>query len=86
MERKQEGYGQDKRRCGQARLDLSEVHLWEPGNPQLYDLELTLQKEGQCIDRISSYAGLRSITVEDNKILINGKPVFQRLVLIRILS
>ena len=67
--------------AARLRLDLSEVHLWEPGNPQLYDLELTLQKEGQCIDRISSYAGLRSITVEDNKILINGKPVFQRLVL-----
>ncbi len=68
---------------GVARLSLklSEIHLWEPGNPRLYDLELALLKDGQYIDRVSSYVGLRSITVEDNKILINGKPVFQRLVL-----
>ncbi|MFO7636195.1 MAG: glycoside hydrolase family 2 TIM barrel-domain containing protein [Clostridia bacterium] len=58
-------------------LNLSEVHLWAPGDPNLYALELELGTG----DRIKSYFGLRDIRLEDGKILLNGKPVFQRLVL-----
>ena len=57
-------------------IPLSEVHLWEPGKGRLYDLVLTY---GQ--DRVKSYFGLRSIRLDGMKFLINGKPVFQRLVL-----
>lgn len=56
-------------------------HLWQPGKGFLYDILIELMKEGQVIDRVKSYAGLRSITIEGRKVLINGKPVFQRLVL-----
>lgn len=57
-------------------LSLSEKHLWEAGNGQLYDLTL---KYGD--DEISSYFGLRDIKIDGYKVLINGKSVFQRLVL-----
>jgi len=57
-------------------------HLWEPGSPYLYDLSIELvDPEGRVIDRATSYAGLRSVSVAGLKVLINGKPVFQRLVL-----
>lgn len=62
-------------------LKLSEKHLWEPGNPRLYDLKLSLYKDDELIDQVESYFGLRSISLSENAILINGKPVFQRLVL-----
>ncbi|MGE5223309.1 MAG: glycoside hydrolase family 2 protein [Omnitrophica WOR_2 bacterium] len=67
-------------------LDLtipeSRLQLWEPGNPFLYDLAIELvDANGNIIDQASSYAGLRSVTREGQKILINGKPIFQRLVL-----
>ena len=63
---------------GQVHLsvDLREAHLWEPGHGRLYDVELSFGK-----DRVRSYFGLRSVEVSGEKFLINGKAVFQRLVL-----
>ena len=60
--------------CGE--ISLSESHLWEPGCGRLYDLKLSFNG-----DEISSYFGLRSVKLDDYKFLINGKSVFQRLVL-----
>lgn len=57
-------------------LDLREKHLWEPGIGRLYDLELRFGE-----DVVSSYFGLRSVSLENMGFLINGKRVFQRLVL-----
>lgn len=65
-------------------LNIDDAHrvLWEPGKPFLYDLEFELVNGlGTTIDRVQSYAGLRSIAIDGKKVLINGKSVFQRLVL-----
>ena len=62
-------------------LKLSEVHLWETGVPNLYDLEISLHSGDKCIDKVDSYFGLRSVSLSNHAICINGKPVFQRLVL-----
>lgn len=57
-------------------LSLSELHLWEVGCGRLYDLVLTLEN-----DRVDSYFGMRKIECRDGILYLNGKPVFQRLVL-----
>ena len=57
-------------------LPLDELHLWEPGQGRLYDLKLTF---GQ--DEVQSYFGMREIALDGEKVRINGKSVFQRLVL-----
>ncbi|MDR1628609.1 MAG: beta-galactosidase [Oscillospiraceae bacterium] len=57
-------------------LPLSETHLWEVGNGRLYDLKFTFAN-----DTVNSYFGLRSIGFDGMKFLLNGKSVFQRLVL-----
>ena len=57
-------------------IKLDEIHLWEVGCGRLYDLELTFGE-----DKIKSYFGLRNVKLDDYKFLINGKSVFQRLVL-----
>ena len=57
-------------------IKLSETHLWEVGCGRLYDLKITFGD-----DEISSYFGLRDIRIDGYKVLINGKSVFQRLVL-----
>ena len=62
-------------------LNLKEKKLWEPGAPFLYDLRLTLYSGKEKIDEMKSYFGLRNIVIDGRKILINGKPVFQRLIL-----
>ena len=56
--------------------------LWSIDDPFLYDLSIRLlDGDGSVIDQASSYAGLRSVTVEGKAITINGNAVFQRLVL-----
>jgi beta-galactosidase/beta-glucuronidase len=62
-------------------VNLKEKHLWGPGAPNLYDLILTLEQDNKVIDRVESYFGLRSVSLGKDVININGKPVFQRLVL-----
>ncbi|MBU5671651.1 glycoside hydrolase family 2 protein [Paenibacillus brevis] len=62
-------------------LPLSEVHLWEVGNGRLYNLELTLRHDGGTEDKVRAYFGLRTITIDGMAVRINGKSVFQRLVL-----
>ncbi len=62
-------------------LNLSEKRLWEPGSPFLYDLKFTLYSGHRKIDELGSYFGLRKVAVDGRRILINGKPIFQRLIL-----
>ena len=57
-------------------LPLSEKALWEPLSPRLYDLKI---KYGD--DEVKSYFGLRKIRIDGRRVLINEKPVFQRLIL-----
>jgi len=63
-------------------LDEADRHVWSPSQPFLYDLVIELlDAEGRELDRVSSYAGLRAIAIEGQRVLLNGEPVFQRLVL-----
>jgi beta-galactosidase/beta-glucuronidase len=56
--------------------------LWSPEAPFLYDLEIRLlDEDGVVLDHVTSYAGLRSVMIDGHAIRINGKVVFQRLVL-----
>jgi hypothetical protein len=56
--------------------------LWSPDDPHLYDVFIELLDEhGLVIDQVSSYAGLRSVAIDGKAVLLNGRPLFQRLVL-----
>lgn len=56
--------------------------LWSIEDPFLYDLLIELLDEhGNVVDKLHSYAGLRAVTIDGKAIKINGKTVFQRLVL-----
>ncbi|MEI6535271.1 MAG: sugar-binding domain-containing protein [Verrucomicrobiaceae bacterium] len=62
-------------------VNLKTKKLWAPGTPNLYDLKLTLSSGNTIFDTLNSYFGLRSVAIDGRRILINGKPVFQRLIL-----
>jgi hypothetical protein len=47
----------------------------------LYDLKLSLVRENETVDQVQSYFGLRQVSIDGRSILINGKRVFQRLIL-----
>jgi beta-galactosidase/beta-glucuronidase len=56
--------------------------LWNPGRPRLIDAELTLERsDGTVVDRVRSYTALRSVAVDGNRFILNGRPFPLRLVL-----
>ena len=68
------------------RLDLpvpdDRLQLWDVGQPNLYDIAIALiDADGNVVDSAISYAGMRAISIEGKAIKINGRTVFQRLVL-----
>jgi hypothetical protein len=63
-------------------LLVAKPRLWSPDAPFLYDLQVRLKQGGREVDRVSSYFGLRKISlVQDKKgftrIALNGEPLFQ---------
>ncbi|MGQ1839253.1 glycoside hydrolase family 2 protein [Kocuria turfanensis] len=65
------------------RVPEEDVRLWDVGDPQLYGLEVALLSEadGAELDRVRSYTALRSVSIDGNSFRLNGRRVFQRLVL-----
>lgn len=57
-------------------IPLKELHLWEISHGRLYDLQLSFED-----DKVESYFGMRSISYDDRRFRLNGKTVFQRLIL-----
>lgn len=57
-------------------VPVSEMHLWDVGDGKLYDLVLDL--EG---DTVYSYFGMRKVEYKEGKTFINGRVVYQRLIL-----
>jgi len=62
-------------------LDIPNPVLWQVGKPFLYDLQVRLVEQGRLVDEVGSYFALREVRIDGDRILINGKPVFQRLIL-----
>ncbi len=55
--------------------------LWSPGSPKLYDVKFSLLAGEEITDEVDSYFGMRKISVEGDKILLNNLPLYQRLIL-----
>lgn len=63
-----------KNACG--KVTLQQPRLWDIGKPELYTLSLELLKEDVAIDAYEQTYGVRSVKVEGDRFLLNGKPVF----------
>lgn len=65
-----------------AELTIKNPKTWSPESPFLYDISYqVLDKKNSVIDEVKSYAGLRKIHTEGNRLFLNNKPVYLRLVL-----
>ena len=62
-------------------IPADRVRLWSPSDPFLYDVRFTLSEGDIVVDELDSYAGLRSVAIDGKRVLLNGRPLFQRLVL-----
>ncbi|GAB4513699.1 MAG: beta-glucuronidase [Anaerolineae bacterium] len=60
----------------EAVLSVPNARLWEPGSPYLYELTVELVRGGQVLDRYRLPVGIRTIAVEGDTLLLNGKPIY----------
>jgi len=62
-------------------LPVPNPNLWSPTNPFLYDLTVTLSNASTRVDSVTSYFGMRKISIANTngfvKMLLNNKFVFQ---------
>ena len=61
---------------------IDNPHLWSPDDPFLYDVEITLIRDGQELDKISTYCAMRKVLIGKNSngqtaIMLNNKALFQ---------
>jgi len=79
----QDPAGQGSIRAGvRLEKDVStDVMLWHPEHPHLYDVTFTLRRDGQELDTVQSYFGMRKVHIQDGMVWLNDRPLYQRLVL-----
>ncbi|MDR6553244.1 sugar-binding domain-containing protein [Paenibacillus qinlingensis] len=54
---------------------------WTPEKPNLYDVNFTLLIDNEVVDVVSSYFGMRKVSIEDGKLCLNNRPYFLKMVL-----
>ena len=59
----------------------NEVKHWSPETPNLYDINYKLYKDGELIDEVSSYFGMRKISIDKDKLLLNDKGIYLKMLL-----
>jgi beta-galactosidase/beta-glucuronidase len=57
------------------------ITLWSPTNPALYDVSFVLTDRYGNVDSVETYFGMRKISIQGDKVLLNNVPLYQRLVL-----
>jgi hypothetical protein len=64
-------------------IGLPFYRLWSPADPFLYATRVALvdAESGETLDVVSTYFGLRRVTADGPRVLLNDAPVFQRLIL-----
>lgn len=55
--------------------------LWSPEHPNLYDIVFRIKEVDQVLDEVKSYFGMRKISVENGRVMLNNRPYYMKLVL-----
>jgi len=60
-------------------LSVDAAQLWNPQKPALYKAEITLEDaEGTTIAQVNRLFGFRTLSHENDQLLLNGSPIFLR--------
>ena len=57
-------------------IPVANPRIWDIGQPELYELSLTLTNGGQEADAYRETYGIRTVKMDGDRLLLNGKPVF----------
>ena len=66
----------------EALVTLNDLKLWSPETPFLYDMEISLTRNGKVMDQVKSYAGMRKISTKRDangiiRLQLNNHDYFQ---------
>jgi beta-galactosidase/beta-glucuronidase len=61
--------------------DFRNELLWNPEHPTLIQAHLELIRSGEVIDEVESYTALRSVGINNDQFMLNGRPYYLRLAL-----
>ena len=64
-----------RRGAAEARLRVPSARLWNPGDPHLYPLTITLNDAQRVTDAYSLEIGIRTVAVRGDRLLLNGQPI-----------
>lgn len=67
-----------KSRVLSEEIFFAETQSWDTHNPALYEISAVLYRNGMAEDDLIDRVGFRTIRVEGNRILLNGKPIHIR--------
>lgn len=63
-------------------VPIKNAKLWSPEHPFLYDVKYeVIDNNAKVVDEVKSYVGMRKIQTIGNRIYLNNKPIYLRLVL-----
>lgn len=62
-------------------IAVNDPKLWAPGAPNLYDVTYELVDGNRVLDKVASYIGFRSVAVENGRVVLNGRPIYLKMVL-----
>jgi beta-glucuronidase len=57
-------------------IQVENCRLWSPDDPYLYNLKIELQDGQKVLDTYTLPVGIREVSVQGNKLLLNGKEIF----------
>ncbi len=66
---------------GRLYVTIPYAKLWSPESPHLYDLNIRLYERDQLLDEVTSYFGLRGLRLLNGQFLLNGNPIYLKMVL-----
>ena len=64
-----------------ASVVIRDARLWSPESPHLYDATFELRRGAETLDRVQSYFGIRSVAIQDGRFMLNGNPMYLKMVL-----
>ena len=63
-------------------ISIPDAKLWSPGSPFLYNMEVTLIRNGKVVDHVTSYFAMRKVSTQKDengivRLQLNNKNLFQ---------
>jgi beta-glucuronidase len=61
--------------AARATLRVPKARFWSPDDPFLYPLSIALTDSGRVLDSYSLDVGIRTVAVQGDRLLLNGRPI-----------